>query len=215
MVDLDSYHRISEEADRYNAKLIAVSKKKSVDEINQLLSAGQVIFGENYVQELVQKQNEIQSAEWHFIGHLQTNKVKQIVSFISMIQSGDSVRLLKEIDKQAAPVNRKIDCLLEVYIATENTKTGFAVNDIQNMFSENIFDQFKNISIRGLMGMASNTEDEDLIRKEFRSLRRLFEQYKSQTFNVLSMGMTSDYRIALEEGSTMIRIGSAIFGSRI
>ncbi len=214
MINLENYHRIKEEAGKYGAEIIAVSKKKSVEDIRTLMDAGQKKFGENYVQELVQKQKEIQEAQWHFIGHLQTNKVKQIIPLVSMIQSIDSLKLMKEVDKQSRDLNRKTDCLLEVHIAKEESKSGFSIVDIQNHFQSGALNNFPNVTIRGLMGMATMTEDNSLIREEFRSLRKLFEQFKSPSFDQLSMGMTSDYRMALEEGSTMIRIGSAIFGER-
>lgn len=215
MIDLENYQRIKEEAGRYGAEVIAVSKKKSAAEIRTLMDAGQKKFGENYVQELLQKQIEIPGAEWHFIGHLQTNKVKQIVPFVSMIQSIDSLKLLKENDKQAKAANRVVDCLIEVHIAKEESKTGFSAGEAKALLDSDDLKSFPNVSVRGLMGMATDTEDSDLIRQEFRTLRAMFEQYKSPSFTELSMGMTSDYRIALEEGSTMIRIGSAIFGARI
>jgi pyridoxal phosphate enzyme (YggS family) len=215
MVDLEAYRKIKDEASKYEAVIVAVSKKKPVQEINQLLDAGQKLFGENYVQELIQKHSEISKALWHFIGHLQTNKVKQVIPLVSMIQSVDSLKLLKEIDKQSAAMNLKTNCLIEVFIASEETKTGFPIDEATRWFDEGHSTEFSNVNICGLMGMASFTEDENLIRNEFRQLRLMFDKYKSESFNVLSMGMTSDYRIALEEGSTMIRIGSAIFGSRL
>jgi pyridoxal phosphate enzyme (YggS family) len=215
MADLEAYRKIKEEAEKHKATIVAVSKKKPASEINQLLAAGQTIFGENYVQELLQKQKEIPKVQWHFIGHLQTNKVKQVVPIVSMIQSIDSLKILQEVDKQSDAANVKSNCLIEVFIASEETKTGFSVNEASTLFDNNQFADFPNVNVCGFMGMASNTEDDNLIRSEFKSLRKLFEKYKSESFHVLSMGMTSDYRIALEEGSTMIRIGSAIFGSRI
>jgi pyridoxal phosphate enzyme (YggS family) len=215
MVNIDNYRRIKEEAGRYHASITAVSKKKSVEDIIELIRAGQEVFGENYVQELVTKQKELPPAKWHFIGHLQSNKVRQIIPFITLIQSVDSIKLLNEIDRQAAAEGRVVDCLLEIHIASEETKSGFTVQEADGFLGNGSTGKYSNINFRGLMGMASNSEDNDLVRNEFRALRKLFDRYRSASFNELSMGMTSDYRIALDEGSTMIRIGSAIFGSRI
>ena len=215
MVNLESYERIKAESAKYGAEIIAVSKKKPEEDILALMKAGQKMFGENYVQELLQKQKNIEGPEWHFIGHLQSNKVKQIIPFVSMIHSVDSIKLLKEINSQAGAINRSIDCLIEIHIAKEETKTGLTIDEAKNLLDGKELSTFKNVSIRGLMSMATDTEDNDIIRNEFKSLRNLFEIYKSDSFAELSIGMTSDYRIALEEGSTMIRIGSAIFGTRI
>ncbi|MBX3105837.1 MAG: YggS family pyridoxal phosphate-dependent enzyme [Bacteroidetes bacterium] len=218
MFDSMSYQKLIQELKPYQATLVAVSKKKPVTDIELALTEGQHIFGENYVQELCEKQPQLpQNIEWHFIGHLQSNKVKFIVPFVHAIQTIDSVRLLSEVDKMAGKHQRKVEVLLQVYIATEETKFGFDTNEILKLF-DNGFPSLQNIRVAGLMGMASNTENTSQIRAEFKSLKNLFDKIKpglDRTVKpVLSMGMTSDYKIALDEGSTMIRIGSALFGSR-
>ena len=214
MILFENYNRIIEEIKPFNASLIAVSKLKSVEDIKTLFVHGQKVFGENYVQELVDKYGTVPNAEWHFIGHLQSNKVKFIVPFISLIQGVDSISLLKEIDKQAEKAKRKINCLLQIYIAKEETKFGFSFEEATDLLNGKVLDDLKNISIKGLMGMATATDDERIIRGEYKSLSNFFHKFKSEEFSILSMGMTSDYKIALEEGSTMVRIGSAIFGER-
>jgi len=215
-INLDS---ILKELEPYHAKLVAVSKKKPASIVSEAINAGQLIFGENYVQELVAKQAELPPAvQWHFIGHLQSNKVKQIVPFISMVQGVDSIKLLKEIDKEAGKCNRVVDCLLQVHIAQEETKFGFDIQEAETFLQSDSLSQLKNIRLCGLMGMASLTGDTQKVRDEFRSLKKLFDEVKQPVagtaFTTLSMGMTSDYKIALEEGSNMIRIGSALFGER-
>ena len=210
--NLDS---ILAEVKKYNATLVAVSKTKPAEAVKAVFQSGHPIFGENYVQELLDKSGQLPpDIQWHFIGHLQTNKVKQLAGFISLIQSVDSLKLIQEINKQAAKNNRTIDCLLEIHIASEETKFGLSIPEVETLLNES--EQLPHVKLRGLMGMASLTGEEQIIRSEFQSLRKLFEQLKKDRhgFDILSMGMTSDYRIALEEGSTMIRIGSAIFGSR-
>ena len=209
-----------------NITLVAVSKTKPVEDILDLYNLGQRDFGENYVQELADKHEQLpKDIHWHFIGHLQSNKVKFIAPFVHLIHGVDSLSLLKEINKQALKNNRIIDCLLQVHIATEETKFGLNEHEL-NQFHE--LDDLKNVRIVGLMGMASFSTDETLIRKEFKSLKKLFESNAQlSTFNfpvrpghpggqlsTLSMGMSSDYKIALEEGSNMIRIGSLLFGER-
>jgi len=198
------------------ASLIAVSKTKPSADILEAFEASQKIFGENYVQELVEKQRMLPGEiEWHFIGHLQTNKVKLIAPFISLIHTVDSLRLLREINAQGLKNNRIIGCLLQVYIATEETKFGFDMNEALSLLQSDELNTFNNVQIRGLMGMATNTTSKDVIEKEFRSLRNFYDGLKAgHQFNCLSMGMSSDYEIALREGSNMIRIGSAIFGDR-
>lgn len=200
-------------------KLIAVSKTKPVEDILEATNAGITAFGENKVQELVSKYEALpKNIEWHMIGHLQKNKVKYIAPFIHLIHSVESLKLLQEINKQAAKHNRLISCLLQMYIAKEETKFGLSQQELYDMLSD--IGELENVRIRGLMGMATNTDNETVIRKEFQELRTLFEQLRSShlpanmTMQELSMGMTSDYHIAIEEGSTMIRVGSAIFGSR-
>ena len=202
------------------ATLIAVSKTKPVEDIQALYDLGQRDFGENYVQELVDKEAVLpKDIRWHFIGHLQSNKVKYIAPFIQLIHGVDSVSLLREIDKQAAKNNRVIYCLLQVHIATEETKFGFDKEELTNVQMA----EYANVQIKGLMGMASFSNDMALVKNEFKKLKQLFEQIqtsnlKFQTSNLklqtLSMGMSSDYKIAIEEGSNMVRIGSLLFGER-
>lgn len=216
--DLNQLNRILSELKKYDATLVAVSKKKSVDEIRQVYEAGHKIFGENYVQELKEKYETLpQDIQWHFIGHLQTNKVKVIAPFVNLIQSVDSLKLLKEINKEAEKNNRIINCLLQIYIAQEETKFGLSFEEAETLLRSPELKQMKNISIKGFMGMASLTEDKAKIRNEFRMLSNFRNRLRTPNslLPTLSMGMTSDYRIALEEGSNMVRIGSAIFGERI
>jgi pyridoxal phosphate enzyme (YggS family) len=201
------------------ARLVAVSKFNPAEAVLQAYNCGQRLFGESKVQELTGKYEVLpKDIEWHFIGHLQTNKVKYIAPFISLIQSVDSLKLLKEIDAQAKKVNRVIDCLLEIHVAQEETKYGFSIDELRTLFKERAFDVFENVSVVGLMGMASNTEDEVQIREEFRLLSDFYKEMKDSLapqFRELSMGMSHDYHIAVEEGSTLVRVGSFIFGERI
>ena len=193
--------------------LVVVSKTKSNADILQAYNNGQRIFGENKVKELVEKAATLpQDICWHMIGHLQTNKVKLIAPFVSLIHGVDSLKLLKEIEKRAKQNNRIIDCLLQVHIAQESSKFGFGINEIQQTIKE--AKQFKNIKISGLMGMATFTDNTEQIAAEFQSLKNVFDRVKNQDISILSIGMSGDYKIAIEKGSTMIRIGSAIFGSR-
>jgi len=193
-------------------ELVAVSKMHSVEEIKTVYDAGQCSFGENKVMELIEKKDLLPGdIQWHLIGHLQTNKVKYIAPFVHLIQSLDSVKLAEEIDKQAKKCNRVINCLLEVYIASEETKFGFSFNEAEDFLNTKLA-SFTNIRITGLMGMATNTVDQEQVRKEFRSLNEFYKKYeKALNLTHLSMGMTNDYKIAIEEGSTMVRVGSAIF----
>ena len=200
-----------------NVRLIAVSKTKPVELLMEAYHAGQLLFGENKVQEMVTKHEQMpKDIEWHMIGHLQSNKVKYIAPFVSLIHSVDSLRLLETINKEAAKNNRVIDCLLQVFIADEETKFGMDEMELQALFDSESYQQMKNIRIVGLMGMATNTDDNNKIRTEFRKLKSLFDTFNIQhlAFSILSMGMSSDYMIAVEEGSTMVRIGSLIFGER-
>ncbi|MEJ6980475.1 YggS family pyridoxal phosphate-dependent enzyme [Pedobacter sp. P351] len=213
---------LKKELDSYNAKLIAVSKTKSNEEIMEAYDAGQRVFGENQVQELTDKYEQLpKDIEWHLIGHLQTNKVKYIAPFVSLIHSVDSLKLLIEINKQALKNNRIIDCLLQVYIADEDTKFGLGYDETIELLRSEEFAQLKNIRIVGLMGIATNTKLEKQINDEFNELNVFFEGIKQSffrkepSFKEISMGMSGDYKIALENGSTMIRVGSTIFGSRI
>jgi PLP dependent protein len=220
MVNLAQYLELVEELKHKQIKLIAVSKTKPVEDIEELYRAGQRDFGENYVQELVEKHQVLPSdIRWHFIGHLQTNKVKYIASFVHLIHSVDSFRLLKEINKQAVKNNRVIDVLLQVHIASEETKFGLDESELQALLKLPELAELENTRITGLMGMASLTEDAQQVRKEFGSLKGIFDRCSQlETLNAelqtLSMGMTGDYKIAAEEGSNMVRIGSLIFGNR-
>lgn len=202
-------------------KLIAVSKTKPVEKIMEAYSAGQRIFGENKAQELVAKFETLpKDIEWHMIGHLQTNKVKYIAPFIALIHSVDSFKLLEEIDKQAERYNRVISCLLQVHIAEEETKFGFSPDELISLLNSEKLKQLQHVRITGLMGMATLTGDTDRIRKEFHGLKTLFEKLKTLALppliqmTELSIGMSGDYAIAAEEGSTMVRVGTAIFGER-
>lgn len=197
--------------------LVAVSKTKSNDMIMEAYEAGQKDFGENYVQELVDKQKELpEDIRWHFIGHLQSNKVKLIVPFVHLIHGVDSVKLLQEINKQGLKINKTVNCLLQMHIAQEETKFGFSFEECEAFLKSQLFKQLTKVKILGFMAMASNTEDEGQIRKEFLSLREfaISSKFLGLNSDILSYGMSSDYKIAIEEGSTMVRIGSSIFGGR-
>jgi len=202
-------------------KLVAVSKYHPIDDLRQAYDAGQRIFGESHVQELVAKYDALpKDIEWHFIGHLQTNKVKYIAPFISLIHSVDTLKLLHEIDKQAQKTGRIIDCLLQMHIAQEETKFGFTPVELIKMLEVGEWKTLANVRIVGLMCMATNTEDESQIRGEFKFAHETFESVKQRffadepSFKELSMGMSGDYLIAQEEHSTMVRVGSMIFGAR-
>jgi pyridoxal phosphate enzyme (YggS family) len=197
--------------------LVAVSKTKPNELINQAYLAGQIDFGENYVQELVDKYHELpKDIRWHFIGHLQTNKVKFIAPFVNLIHGVDSLKLLEEINKQAQKNNRIINCLLQLYIAQEDSKFGLSFDECQELLQSNSYLNLKNISVVGFMAMASNKEDNEQIKKEFLSLKKFHESMVSiqLPLNILSFGMSSDYQLAISCGSNMIRIGSSIFGER-
>jgi pyridoxal phosphate enzyme (YggS family) len=204
-----------------NVTLVAVSKTKPVEDIQALYDLGQRDFGENYVQELVDKQPRLPAdIRWHYIGHLQSNKVKSIAPFVHLIHSVDSLKLLKEINKQAQKKDRVIDCLVQVHIAQEETKFGMDEVEVKGLVQSNEFAGLKNIKVVGMMGMASLTEDVTTIRDEFKYLRGLFDIYSSTLemanfkLQTLSMGMSADYKIAIEEESNMVRIGSLLFGER-
>ncbi|GIV36043.1 MAG: YggS family pyridoxal phosphate enzyme [Cyclobacteriaceae bacterium] len=203
-----------------HVKLVAVSKTQPVESIRQAMEAGQHAFGENRVQELVPKFNALPQAQWHMIGHLQTNKVKYIVPFVDLIHAVDSLRLLLEINRQAQRINRVVNCLLQVHIAQEETKFGLTADEVVQLVTQPDVALLTHVCIKGLMGMATFTDDEKIIRQEFRTLYNLFNALKRQKLppnagmEILSMGMSHDYRIAIEEGSNMVRIGSAIFGKR-
>lgn len=217
--NIDNIHKIVSE---YKARLITVSKTKPVEQLREAYDAGIRDFGENKVQEIVEKEQQLPNdIRWHMIGHLQRNKVKYIAPFVYLIHGVDSLKLLKEIDKQGQKLNRKINCLLQVHIAEEETKFGFSVEELNQLFTEPDFTAMDNIVIKGLMGMATFTENAAQIRKEFKGLNELFEglskEHSSMTnvdMEILSMGMSGDYQIALEEGSNMVRVGSSIFGAR-
>lgn len=204
--------------DAQNVTLVVVSKTQSPKRIMALYAQGQRIFGENRVQELIEKQAQLpEDIAWHMIGHLQTNKVKTIAPFVQMIHSVDSLKLLQEIDKQAFKYNRKIDCLLQFHIAQEETKFGLSMAEAEALLSPAAIAALQNVRLCGVMGMASFSEDKALVRSEFRALRGIFQHLKStyflhqHHFKEISMGMSGDWPIAVEEGSTMLRIGSAIF----
>jgi pyridoxal phosphate enzyme (YggS family) len=204
-----------------NVKLVCVSKLHSTEEIMEAYNAGERIFGENKVQELSAKHETLpKDIEWHFIGHLQTNKVKYIVPFVSLIHGVDTLKLLKEIDKAASKVSKVVNCLLQIHIAEEDTKFGFSEEELTGVLESSEMAELHNVNICGLMGMATFTSNQNQVRKELRQLKTLFDKLKStyfadnNHFKELSMGMSDDYQIAIEEGSTMVRIGTAIFGMR-
>ena len=201
--------------------LVAVSKTKPLEDIQEAFDAGQRIFGENKVQEMAAKWEVLpKEIEWHFIGHLQRNKVKYLAPFVSLIHGVESLRLLKEINKQALKSNRIIDVLLQFYIADEETKFGLSEDEANDLLSSEEFKLLKNIQVRGVMGMATFTKDQEKIKGEFHKLKKIQNSLKvnhfsnNDLFNVVSMGMSGDYLTAIDEGSTMIRIGSSIFGAR-
>ncbi|MEP1780977.1 YggS family pyridoxal phosphate-dependent enzyme [Reichenbachiella sp.] len=217
----ESLNTIRKELEGTSAKLVAVSKTKPNDLIMEANDAGQRVFGENKVQELVEKQVVLpKDIEWHMIGHLQRNKVKYIAPFVHLIHGVDTVKLLKEINKEGKKNDRVIPCLLQIHIAAEETKFGFSINEIEEFLASDLLDELTSISIVGLMGMATNTTDEAQVRSEFSGLKSLFDHLKSTysrpqlDLKDISMGMSGDYRIAVEERSTMVRIGSTIFGAR-
>jgi len=204
-----------------DCKLVAVSKTHGVEKIKEAYDAGQRIFGENKVQELVSKQAELpKDIEWHMIGHLQSNKAKQLVSIVSLIHSMDSFKLLEEMNKQAKKINRVVSCLLQVHIAKEETKFGFDETELIDLIQSGKITALDSVRVIGLMGMATFTENKEQVRSEFKSLKKLFDQIAKMNLppnmemKELSMGMSQDYQIAIEEGSTLVRIGTAIFGSR-
>ena len=219
-INTEAYQSISKELQTKNVTLVAVSKTKPVADIQAFYDLGHREFGETYVQELVDKETVLpKDIRWHFIGHLQSNKVKYIAPFVHLIHGVDSFNLLKEINKQASKNNRIIDCLLQVHIAEEETKFGFDEKELDVLMRECADVQMKNINIIGLMGMASFSDDMEKVRGEFKKLKVLFDQCSQLSivnghWSVLSMGMSADYRIAIEEGSTMVRIGSLLFGAR-
>lgn len=197
-----------------NVTLVCVSKFHPTEAIQEAYDAGERDFGESRVQEILTKVNVLpKDIRWHFIGHLQTNKVKQILPFVCLIQSVDSLHLLEKINDEAEKINRKIDVLLEVHVAKEETKTGFSIDEVQELINTNAFAQYHFVNICGFMGMATNTEDEAEIRKEFALIKHL--SLSNPQFPILSMGMSGDYQLAVAEGTNMVRVGSSIFGQRI
>lgn len=217
----DEYSKLVSDLSEYGVTLVAVSKTKSVEDIMAAYEAGQRDFGENYVQEMVQKHDQLpHDIRWHFIGHLQRNKVRYIAPFVHLIHGVDSLRLAREIDKEGRKAGRVINGLVQVHIAAEDTKHGFLPEEVKGTLSELNVSGLPNFKVKGVMGMATFTEDTGQIREEFRSLSSLFRELKdiSYTDNLemkhLSMGMSGDYLIAIKEGSNMVRIGSLIFGDR-
>ncbi len=217
----DNIKRLKSETSLLDVNLIAVSKTKPIEDLQEAYNSGQRRFGENMVQELVEKQEKLpKDIEWHLIGHLQTNKVKYIAPFISLIESVDSIKLLAEINKHAEKNNRVIDCLLQIYIADEETKYGLGFDEAIDLLRSKEFISLKHVRIRGLMGIATHTDNEKQIKEEFYELKTFFDGikqsffWKESFFDTLSMGMSSDYKIAIEQGSNMVRLGSTIFGTR-
>jgi len=201
--------------------LVAVSKTKPIADLMEAYNAGQRIFGENKIQEMTDKWEQLpKDTQWHMIGHVQTNKIKYMAAYVSLIHGVDSFKLLEEINKQAIKHHRIIDCLLQVYIAEEESKFGLEEQDLIEILNSEEFKQLKNIKIVGLMGMATFTENQNQIKNEFQKLKRIFDKLQNQptTYNLqpttLSIGMSGDYKLAIESGSTMVRIGSSIFGTR-
>lgn len=218
MVNHQQLQLILQQLSQHKAQLVAVTKKQSIETILELYNTGQIVFGENKVQELLPKYEQLpKDIQWHLIGHLQTNKVKQIAGFIQCIHSVDSLRLLEEINEQAKRYSRTIRCLLQVHIAAEQTKFGFTPTELLQLLEQISLAHLPHITIVGLMGMATFTDNTEQVSNEFRHLKQLFEQCKSaffasqDSFCALSMGMSDDYTIALEEGSTMVRVGSLLY----
>ena len=221
-VNVEAYNTINQQLSAARVCLVAVSKIKPVSDILALYEAGQRDFGENYVQELVEKQPLLPSdIRWHFIGHLQSNKIKFIAPFVYLIHGVDSWKLLQAINKEGAKINRKIKCLLQVHVAVEETKFGLSQEELFDLLDKNAeWQEGTFVQVCGIMGMASFTDDQVQLRKEFHQLREIFDAarekyfYHDDAFNILSMGMSGDYEVAIEEGSTMVRIGSLLFGAR-
>jgi pyridoxal phosphate enzyme (YggS family) len=215
-INLIKYEKIKSICNSYHAQLVAVSKTKPLDDILALHQEGQIIFGENYVQELMDKFEKAPATiDWHFIGHLQSNKVKYIQPIVQLIHGVDSEKLLMEINKQATKNNSVANVLLQIHIAQEESKFGLDEQELAQILGNISGGNYSNINVKGLMGMASFTDNQTQIKNEFTSLKKLFDQYSSDyNLDTLSMGMSSDYQIALDCGSTMIRIGSALFGER-
>lgn len=218
-VNKQAYNELKGFLEAKGVTLVAVSKTKPVEDILELYELGQRHFGENYVQELVDKQGKLpQDIRWHFIGHLQSNKVKYIAPFVHLIHGIDSAKLLREVEKQGVKNNRVIDVLLQVHIAREETKFGLDAAELQAVLQGNELKESHHVQVKGLMGMASFSDDLSLVRSEFRELKSLFDQHRrapaTGPLQTLSMGMSGDYKLAIEEGSNMVRIGSLLFGAR-
>lgn len=219
-VNKEAYYRIKQELDTAGVTLVAVSKTKPVSDIRELYELGQRDFGENYVQELLEKAPQLPAdIRWHFIGHLQTNKVKLITPLVQLIHGVDSLKLLQEINKQAARHSRVTDCLLQLHIAREETKFGLDEKELEELLQHIRETSLTHTHIRGLMGMASFTADTGVIQEEFRSLQKIADRLKNEnipglSMEILSMGMSSDYPLAMANGSTLVRIGSLLFGER-
>ena len=220
IMNVEKYQEILREIPE-NVQLIAVSKLHPASEVAAAYALGQRDFGENWAQEMREKHEILpQNIRWHFIGHLQTNKIKYIIPYVHLIHSIDSFKLLQEVDRQAAKHGRVVGCLLQFHVATEETKFGFSMDECEQMLQSLKFSSLKNVDIKGVMGMASFTDDTAQVRREFQTLHGFFTKLKEEYFSEkadfkeISMGMTSDYPIAIEEGSTMIRVGSALFGAR-
>lgn len=214
----EEYKKLLDYLNKHHAHLVAVSKTRSIEQLMPLYQYGQRTFGENRVQELLQKVNQLpDDVQWHMIGHLQTNKVKQIAAFVALIHSVDSFKLLREINKQAKNNDRIIDCLLQFKIANEETKYGFSKTSAIEMLESEAFSELKHVRIIGVMGMATFTHDKSVVKQEFTTLKTLFDQVKTDFFDQdpdfkeISMGMSGDYELAIEHGSTMVRIGSLLF----
>ena len=220
MPNFDNYTKLKSICKDNGVQLIAVSKRKTIDEINALCEYGHLDFGENRIQELREKAPILRdNIRWHFIGHLQTNKVKYIAEFVYLIHGVDKFKLLKEINKQGSKHSRVIDVLLQYHIAEEETKFGFSHDEVLNLFASAEFNQLNNIRIRGVMGMATNSENKDKVKNEFFKLKAYFDEIsslfiKDESFDIISMGMSGDFELAIECGSNMVRIGSLIFGAR-
>ncbi|HET8573829.1 MAG TPA: YggS family pyridoxal phosphate-dependent enzyme [Edaphocola sp.] len=223
MINTAAFGQITRRLQAKGVRLIAVSKFKPVEDIRSLYELGQRDFGENYVQELVAKQEQLpEDIQWHFIGHLQRNKVKYIAPFVHLIHSVDSFKLLTEINKEAAKHDRNISCLLQMHVTGESTKTGMNDKELLEFYGyyEAQKGHLKNVTVKGIMGMATFTEDQNQVRKDFQQLKSIFDSARKSyflfdhNFDTLSMGMSGDYELALQEGSTMVRIGSLLFGSR-
>lgn len=221
-VNKEAFYNLKSKMDVSKALLVAVSKTKPNEDIETLYALGHRDFGENYVQELIKKNQELPSdIHWHFIGHLQSNKIKQIAPFVHLIHGVDSLKLLEVIDKEGKKLGKKINCLVQVHISKEETKFGFDVIETRQVLTHYFIEnKYSYVNLCGLMGMASFTEDKKLVHQEFSGLKSLFDEIKemkgadTSLFNTLSMGMSGDYGLALENGSTLIRVGSLLFGSR-